>query len=94
MSLTWHLLEARLPDQSPWVAPLGHQGVCALTVSVRDPDQPRRWRACSYGEQPMKGNGFHADYEEGPNGDQIILHFDSRLRQETVRVAFAVLKRS
>ena len=90
MPLVWHLHEAVLPETSPYVAPLGQRGVRALAVSVRDPDQPRVWKASEYGEQSHKNNGFHAEYEEGAAEDRLILWFDSRLRQEPVRVAFAV----
>jgi hypothetical protein len=90
MPLTWHLLESRLGDHSPWTAPLGHKGVCALTLALSDPDHPRVWRAAEHGEQVSRGSGFHAEIEEGPDQDRVHIYFDGRLRQERVRIAFAV----
>jgi len=90
MRLTWHLLDARLGDHSPWSAPLGHAGACALAVSVADPERAGIWRAAEHGEQVSRGSGFHAEIESRADGDLVHVYFDGRLRQERVRVAFAV----
>ena len=90
MPLTWHLVEGRLGDTSPWTAPLGHSGVCALAVSVADPERAGLWRAAEHGQQAARGSGFCAEIEERAGGDLVHVIFDSRLRQERVRVAFAV----
>jgi|1048.fasta_scaffold203028_2 hypothetical protein len=93
MRLTWHLLDARLGDTSPWSAPLGHAEVCALTVAVADPERAGIWRAAEHGEQVSRGSGFHAEVASHPEGDTVLVYFDGRLRQERVRVAFAVPER-
>ena len=91
MNLVWKLLETSLGEESPLRIRLSERGVRALVVSVRDPDQPARWRAAEHGEQRSSGAGFHAEYEEMPDGDEITVWFDGRLREEPVRIAWAVL---
>jgi hypothetical protein len=90
MPLTWHLLDARLGDKSPWSLDLAHRDVRALVVSVHDPDVPGTWRAAEHGEQRSQGAGFHATYEHGDDRDRVTVHFDGRLRSEPIRIAYAV----
>lgn len=92
MELRWRLLESRLGDESPWTVTLPERGVVALVVSVHDPDEPGSWRAAEHGEQRSQGSGFHASYAGGPTGDVVTVAFDSRLRDEPVRVAWAVVQ--
>ena len=90
MALQWHWVEANLGDDSPWTADLGKTGVRALAVSVHDPEQAGVWRAAEHGEERARGSGFHAEYSHHPAGDRVAVYFDGRLRDEPVRVAFAV----
>lgn len=91
MNLVWKLVETTLGEDSPLRLRLPESGVRALVVSVRDPDRPTLWRAAEHGEQRSPGAGFHAEYEQDPAGDEVLIWFDGRLRQEPVRVAWAVL---
>ena len=94
MTLRWQLWEGTLGEESPTTVALSDAGVLAIVLSVHDPEQPGRWRAAEHGEQKSQGAGFHATVEPGPvgaAGDVVTIWFDGRLREERVRIAYALV---